>query len=117
MPLVTEFDLLSLAGARDIIIIVAGSLIVLLLVALLAFTVVIGLATRVLLGTVRRLLDDEVSPLVNSTRLTVRRVQGTTTFMGETAVGPVIRVYGVFAGARRAFGVLTGVAGRRNQRK
>jgi len=52
---------------------------------------------------------------VQSVRLTVQRVQGTVAFISETAVSPVIRIYGIFAGARRAAGVVSGVR-RRVQR-
>jgi len=106
--------LLSLADVRDVIIIVVGSLTILVLVAVLVFTVVLGVATRALLGALRRTLRDELNPLLASLRLTVHRVQGTTTFIGETAAAPIIRVYGVLAGTRRAIAVLSGVAGRRN---
>jgi hypothetical protein len=104
--------LLSLGDARDIIIIAAGSLLILLLLAAFIFTVVLGLATRALIGAVRALLRDEVTPLLQQARQTVRRFQGTATFISENAVGPVIRVYGIFAGTRRLFGVLSGVSGR-----
>ena len=105
---------MSLADWRDIIIIVVGSLTILVLVALLIFTVVIGVAARVVLGTLQNLLKTEVTPLVNQLRQTAGRVQGTATFIGETAVSPIIRVYGVVAGTRRAMRVLSGVVARRN---
>jgi hypothetical protein len=107
----------SLEQWRDVIVIAAGSLLILLLLAAFVFTVVLGLATRLLLGTVRSLLRDEVTPLVRSVRQTVTRVQGTVTFVSDTVVKPVIRVYAIVAGARRAAGVLSGMSGRRNQRK
>lgn len=103
---------MSLADIRDIVVIVAGSLAVLAFAALFIFTVVLGLATRMLIGTVRKLLSEEVTPLFDSARLTVKRVQGTSTFIGETAARPIIRVYGVAAGTRRAIAVLAGIASR-----
>ena len=105
---------MGLDDVRDVIIIVAGSLTILVLLAVLIFTVVIGVAARILLGTLQNLLKNEVTPLVNQMRRTAGRVQGTATFIGETAVTPIIRVYGVVAGTRRAMGVLSGVAARRN---
>lgn len=106
-----------LEDLRDIVIIAAGSLSILVLMALLVFTVLLGLAARALLGTVNRLLNEEVTPLVNSAHLTVKKVHGTASFIGETTASPVIRVYGMFAGARRAVGVVTGLAGRRGGSK
>ena len=107
--------LLSLADIRDVIIIASGAIAILLLIALFVFTVVVGLALRVLLGTVRALLGEEVTPLVQSTRQTVKRVQGTAAFVTETAVSPVIRVYGVVAGGRRFIAVVSGITNRRKR--
>lgn len=103
---------MNLQEGRDVIIIIVGALSILLLTAMIAFTVVVGLATRTLLGTVRTLLADEVTPLVQSVRQTVQRVTGTVTFVSETIVSPVIRLYGVFAGVRRAAGVMGGIRNR-----
>lgn len=108
---------LDLQDGRDIVIIVAGSLAVLVLLAMLVFTVAIGIAARLLLGTVRSLIKDDVSPLVDSANQTVRTVRGTATFISETAITPVVKVYGVAAGARRMVGVLAGIRGRRNGTK
>ncbi len=104
---------MSLDNVRDIVIIVAGSLAVLVLLAVLVITVVLGLASRALLSTLRSLLKDDLGPLLDSAQQTVQTVRGTTAFMGEKAVSPIIRVYGIVAGARRAAGVVTGVVGRR----
>jgi hypothetical protein len=106
----------GLSDWRDLIIIAAGSLTILVLLALFVFTVVIGLSVRALLGAVRTLLHDEVTPLLTQGRQTVRRVQGTATFISENAAGPVIRVYGAVAGGRRLLGVLSGVSGKRKKR-
>ena len=104
---------MSLDNVRDIVIIVAGSFAVLVLVAVLVFAVVLGLASRALLRTLRSVLKDDLGPLLDSAQQTVQTVRGTTTFIGEKAVSPIIRVFGVVAGARRAVGVVTGVVGRR----
>ena len=81
------------------------------------FAIVVGLAARSLLSAIQTLLKEEVTPLLDSGRQAIQRVQGTTTFIGETAVAPIIRVYSVVAGARRMIGVLSGVAGRRRRRQ
>lgn len=107
---------MSLQEWRDVIIIASGSLLILVLLALFIFTVVLGLATRALLAALQTLVKGELTPLADSLRHTLYSVQGTTAFIGETAVTPVIRVYGVVAGARRAAGVLSGVA-RRNRKR
>jgi len=106
-----------LESTRDWVIIIAGSLSILLLIALLAFTAVVGLATRALLGSVRRLVNDEVTPLVDSMGNTVQQVRGTASFISETSVRPIIRVYGVIAGTRRFVGVVSGISSRRRKNK
>jgi len=106
----------SLQEGRDIVIIAAGALAFLLLLALLVFTVVVGVATRVLLGTVQTLLKGEVTPILDSTRQTLQRVQGTAAFVSETAVTPIVRAYSAVAATRRVLGVLSGVTGRRKRR-
>lgn len=100
---------MSLADWRDIIIIAAGSLAILVLLALFIFTVVIGVAVRTLLGAVQSLVREEVTPLVDSAKGTVKKVQGTASFVSETVVKPVVRVYAMAAGARRAAAVLAGI--------
>ncbi len=79
------------------------------------FTFVLGLTARSLLSTVQTLLREEVSPLLNSARQSINTVQGTTAFIGETAVAPLIRAYGVVVGARRALGVLSGILPRQDR--
>ena len=108
---------MSLQEGRDIVIIAAGGMMFLVLLAVLIFTVVVGVATRLVLGTVQSLLKGDLTPILNSTRQTLQRVEGTAAFVGETAVAPVIRVYSVVIGTRRVLGVLSGVTGRRKRRE
>lgn len=106
---------MDLQDWRDIVIIVAGVLMALVLVTVFIVTVVVGIATRTLLKTIQTLLKAEVTPLLDSARQSLENVRGTTAFIGQNVVAPVIRVYGVVAGARRAFGVLSGVKRRGNR--
>lgn len=108
---------MSLEELRDVIIIAAGALTILVLLAIFVITIVVGLAARTLLRTVQTLLKGEVTPLLDSARQTLDNVRGTTAFIGQTAVSPIIRVYGLYAGAKRMLGVLGGLAGRRNRRR
>ncbi len=107
----------SVATIRDWVIIVAGSLFTLVLFLVFIFTFVLGLSVRALLKTIQRTLTDEVSPLLNSVRQSVNTVQGTTAFIGESAVAPIVRVYGIIAGVRRGLGVLGGVRGRKDEQE
>ena len=106
---------LSLADIRDIIVIAAGSLLILVLLAAFIFTVVLGLSVRALIGAVRGLISDDVSPLLQQSRSTIHKVQGTVTFVAENAVQPVVRVSAAVAGTKRMLSVLAGITSRRDK--
>lgn len=106
-PLVPLF----VATFRDWVIIVMGIIFAAFLLAALIFTVVLGLLTRSLLKKVSALLDDNVKPLLGSARETADRMKGTSRFISQAAVTPVIRTYGIAAGVRRAAGVIAGLTG------
>jgi len=95
----------SLQDVRDVTIIaftIAGTI---LFLAAIVVTVVVGVAATSAFRAARRLIDDGVKPMVSNVRQTV-------TFISDTAVSPIIRVYGLFSGVRRGLGVLTGLAQR-----
>ena len=71
------------------------------------FTIVIGVLTTRLLLRARRILKENVSPTLDNVRQTTESVRGTVTFVSETAIKPVVKVYGVAAGARRFVVVLS----------
>ena len=104
-----SYLLFGLADWRDIMILAVGSITVLVLLAILVVVIVIGLALRVLIRRATKLLNEDVSPLLGSAQETVHTVRGTASFVSETAVRPIIRVYGVLAGAKRAASVITGI--------
>ena len=96
---------------RDIIIIVFGITALVALLIGIIFTVLIGFTVWRLLAAVRGTMRDGVSPLLQSAQETARGVQGTTLFVSDTLVAPLIKVYGIYAGLRRGASVL-GRAGR-----
>ena len=61
-----------------------------------------------------RLLREEVMPILRSTQDTVSTVRGTTDFMSDHLVQPVVKASSYAAGAREAINVLFG---RRNGRQ
>lgn len=105
--------LFGLADWRDVMIIAVGSMTFVVLLAILVVVVALGFATRILIRRATKLLNDEVSPLVGSAQETLDTVRGTTSFVSESTVRPIVRVYGVVAGAKRAASVITGI-GRRD---
>lgn len=68
-------------------------------------SVITGLAVLVLLIQVARLtalLQNEVRPMLEATNETVQTLRGTTEFLSENVVRPVVRMNGAMAAVRRA---------------
>lgn len=114
--------LLFVSSFRDWVIIVAGILISAFFFVSLIITIVVGWAVWMLVRKVIKLvdngdqlLDDRIRPLLGSVRETADHVKGTATYVSNAAVTPIVRTYGVFAGVRRAFGVLSGLTGASNE--
>jgi hypothetical protein len=104
---------MSLEELRDLIIVIWGILGIVVLAALLVVTLVVGVSVKGLIGTVQGLIRDDVQPTLRSARQTVESIRGTTSFVADTAVAPVIRVYGAVTGVRRFLSVLSGFRRRR----
>ena len=89
----------ALASVRDLAII------------LLALeSLVIGVVLVVLILEVRnlaKLLREEIKPILDSADETARTVRGTTSFVSETFVNPMIRVSGFASGVMQALRILT----------
>lgn len=104
---------MSMEELRDLVIVIWGIAGIVFLVVALALALVVGIGARSLIGTVRTLIEEDVQPTLQSARQTMDKVRGTTSFVSETAVAPVIRVYGVVSGIRRFMSVLGGLGKRR----
>ncbi len=91
----------TLQDLRDVTLIsfcIAGT--VLFLVAII-FTVVIGWGTKTAVSKVKSVVTDNVQPTLENVRETTENVRGTVAFVSDYAVTPVVRTYGIIAGARR----------------
>ncbi len=88
----------ALTFVRDlaIVLLAVESLIIGVLLIVLIFEVV----------SLTRLLRDELKPILNSADETVRTVRGTTTFVSDTFVTPVVRVSSFAAGVAQALRIL-----------
>ena len=106
---------MSLEELRDLVIVVWGILGIVFLAVAIVLGLVVGLSARRLIVTARSLLRDDVQPTLRSARQTVDSVRGATSFVADTAVAPVIRVYGIFSGVRRFLSVLLGFKKRRSR--
>lgn len=100
MPLSTITEI------RDIVIIVMGIIGVVSAAVFLLFTIILGWMSFRLLRATRRTMGEGVPPILEQARETLQSVKGTAEFMGESAAGPVIRLYGMAAGAQRALRIL-----------
>ena len=92
---------IDLQELRDITIVsftITGT--VLFLVAII-FTVVIGWAAKSTVSKVNGVVSDSVQPTLENVRETTENVRGTVAFVSDYAVTPVVRTYGIIAGARR----------------
>jgi len=97
---------------RDLIIIAWGLLSVLAVGLACMFVFSLWRGTSALIGNVRTVVNEDVRPIIATGEETVKNVTGTTRFVGDTVVSPIIRLYGIIAGIRRGFSVFTRVSGR-----
>ena len=102
----------SAAEWRDFVIVLYG---VMGVFAFLAFTFVMLLIARLLWGVrsgIRDLLEDPVRPTLEEVKKTMENVRGTTEFVADATVHPVIRVVSTVRGIRRGIASLTGIRSR-----
>ena len=102
-----------LAGAvsltRDWVIIFMGIAVAVFFAVGLVFLIVLGLLSRALIKKSIGLIDENVKPTLTSVKASADNVKGTTQFVSESAVKPIVRTYGVVAGVRRFAGVVSGL--------
>lgn len=106
---------MELHDIRDLVIIIVGCLTVLVLLVTFVMVLVVGLAARGLIGVTKGVLRTQVSPTLDSARQVVDDIRGTTSFIADTTVSPIIRVWGLVTGLRRGAMALVGL-GRRRRR-
>jgi hypothetical protein len=104
---------LSLEELRDIVIVVYGVMGILLLVVIIIAVLGLWFAVRVLTRAFAKLLDDPIRPTLHELHATARNVRGTSEFIADSTVHPLIRLLAVGRGIRRGVGMLTGLARRR----
>ena len=98
---------------RDVIIVALGLLWLLagmLTIVLLAVLILVAFAFR-------RLLKENAAPALDSLKDSLDNLRGTTEFVGETAVSPIIRMYSVVKGVRAGVGAVTHLPDRVRHRK
>jgi hypothetical protein len=104
---------MSLQDLRDLIIVIFGVLGIVVLFITLVVVIVVGFATRGLISVAKGVLRGQVTPTLDSARQVVDDIRGTTSFVADAAVSPIIRVYGLVSGVRRGLAALAGLGRRR----
>ena len=104
---------MTLEQLRDIVVIVYGAMGVVLALALTIAAFGLWFAVRTLARAVEGLLNDPVRPTLEEIRRTAQNVRGTTEFVADTAVHPLIRMVALGRGIRRGVASVTGIRNRR----
>jgi uncharacterized membrane protein len=108
---------MDLQELRDLIIVIFGIMGIFVLLVTLVVVLVVGLAARGLIGVLRGVVSTQLSPTLDSARQTMDDIRGTTAFITDTAVSPIIRVYAFVGGVRRGLASLLGLTLRRRRPK
>ncbi len=80
--------------------------------AAIVFTVVAGYLSSATLVKTRSVVTDNLAPALENVRETTSTVRGTVSFVSDTTVKPIVRVYSTYAGARQFMTVLVRLARR-----
>jgi hypothetical protein len=100
-------ELSTLTNIRDIVIIIFGILGLIALALTIVFTVLIGWGVLKLLRVSRSTMREGVTPALENAQEAIKGVRGTAEFVEDSVVSPIIRVYSLFSGVRRGFGILS----------
>jgi hypothetical protein len=112
-----SMPLLFLTGFRDVVLIIWGIVSIILLVTLTLVMLLLALSVKRLIAEVNDLLNTGVKPVLASARESADNVTGTTRFVSDKVVTPVIRVVSVASGIRRGVAVFAGITGRGKKEK
>jgi hypothetical protein len=100
---------MSLEEIRDIVIIVYGAMGVLLMLVFIFVSVLLLFAIRRLTRAVRELIEDPIKPTLQEVQRTAQNVRGTTEFVADTAVHPLIRLVAIGRGLQRGVSTVAGL--------
>ena len=104
---------MSLENLRDIVVIVYGVMGIVLMIGLCIAAFGLWFAIRALSASVQGLIDDPIRPVLREVQKTAQNVRGTTEFVADTAVHPLIRFVSIGRGLRRGMATVAGLRGRR----
>lgn len=99
---------MTLVDIRDIAIIVLAALSIIVgILLVILILMIIGLTV---------MLRKRMGPILEMTKGTLSNLQGTTIFVSDTVVKPIIKAASFAAGARRTIGILTRLSRRKGGR-
>lgn len=104
-----------LQDLRDVVIIIWGILGIIFFAAGIVLFYVVYRLLRGAAGMATDIVEENVKPLLTTVQSTVQSARGTTAYIGDRLVDPIIRITAFVAGVRRGFSVLVGIV-RRGQR-
>jgi hypothetical protein len=102
---------------RDVVIITWGALSIIAFLLVILVLLSLWSGVRGLIKDVKLTVREDVQPLLATGRETVNNVTGTSRFLSDTVVSPVLRLYGIISGVRRGFTVFTGITRRGKRAK
>ena len=104
---------MSLEELRDIVIVVYGVMGIIAFLVVLIVAVGLYFIVRGLVNAVQEKLVDPVRPTLDEVHQTVQNLRGTSEFLADQAVSPVIRVIAAGRGIKRGVSVAAALARRR----
>jgi hypothetical protein len=106
---------MNLSEIRDLLIVISGCLFSLVMIVSLIVLIVVGVAVAGLVSVTKSVVQEQLSPTLNSARQIVDDVRGTTSFIADTTVSPILRVYGIIGSIRRGAAALAGFGRKRKK--
>ncbi len=100
---------MSLSELRDVVVIVYGVMGIVLMLALTVAAFGLWFAVRALSRVLTDLVKDPIKPTLDDLQQTVHNVRGTSEFLADTAVHPVVRAVAMTRGVKRGLASVTGL--------
>lgn len=100
---------MSLEELRDLIIVIYGVLGILLFLVLIAVSLAVFVIVRRLTRSVQELLADPIKPTLQEFQQAAQNVRGTSEFVADRTVHPLIRTVAVVRGVKRGLSSVSGL--------
>ena len=100
---------MSLEDLRDIVVIVYGVMGIVLMFGLCIAAFGLWFAIRALSASVQDLIKDPIKPTLQEFQKTAQNVRGTSEFVADSAVHPLIRVMSIGRGIRKGVSTVAGL--------